>query len=150
MTIECFYPFCRELLAIVKHGEVRIRPIKEGREVRAYHVDWIDSASGADRVHSGECETLQAAIEAAIIDRFGRLGPAAIQSASRPIIERLDCLAQEVPGSRVTLRITCQPQTEEMRYQIDVNIGDSHWLENGDRLEAVYCLLRNQMSGTPE
>jgi hypothetical protein len=68
-------PFCRELLALLRHGEIRIRPVFAVRAVKAYHVDWIDSVSGSGRTYSGDGETLQAAIEAAVIDRFGILAP---------------------------------------------------------------------------
>jgi hypothetical protein len=70
---DCHSPWCRELEAILKHGEVRIRPKREGRRVIGYHVDWVDDIAGHGRTYSGDGEMLREAIEAAIIDRFGIL-----------------------------------------------------------------------------
>ena len=72
---ECTEPYCRELEAILKHGEVRIRTVREERRVVSYHVDWVDDVSGNGRTYSGDGTTLREGIEAAIIDRFGILRP---------------------------------------------------------------------------
>jgi hypothetical protein len=75
MHVDCPSPYCREILALVAHGEVRIRGTKKGRKVVAYHVEWHDWESGCGRTYEGDGATLQAAIEGAVIDRFGILSP---------------------------------------------------------------------------
>ena len=70
---NCLEPYCRELEAILKHGEVRIRSVREGRRVVSYHVDWVDDVSGNGRTYSGNGTTLREAIEGTIVDRFGIL-----------------------------------------------------------------------------
>jgi hypothetical protein len=75
LPVHCHDPYCRELLALLRHGEIRIRPVFAGRDVESYHVDWIDAVSGRGQTYSGDGETLQGAIEAAVIDRFGILAP---------------------------------------------------------------------------
>jgi hypothetical protein len=74
-SFACQAPWCRELLALLAHGEVRLRGIKQGRKVASYHAEWHDWESGGGRTYEGDGETLQAAIEAAVIDRFGILSP---------------------------------------------------------------------------
>ena len=71
--MDCQAPYCRELLAILKHGEVRIRTVRKDRQVVSYHVVWIDDESGSGRTYTGDGETLREAVEAAILDRFGIL-----------------------------------------------------------------------------
>ena len=71
--VTCRHPYCRELSACLSHGEVRIRPIRDGRRVVSYHVDWVDDVAGHGRTYSGDGETIQEALEQAIIDRFGIL-----------------------------------------------------------------------------
>ena len=77
LPVQCHEPYCRELLALLRHGEIRIRPVLAERKVTSYHVDWIDTVSGSGRTYSGDGATLQAAIEDAVIDRFGILAPGA-------------------------------------------------------------------------
>ena len=74
-SVTCPSPWCRELLALLAHGEVRLRGVKEGRKVVSYHVEWHDWESGGGRTYEGDGATLQEAIEAAVIDRFGILSP---------------------------------------------------------------------------